>query len=495
MARPSLKVNALSNWVSLAVNIIIGFALTPFIIRSLGKTGYGIWTLVCSFVGYYGLLSLGVGSAINRYVARYSAQKDQKALSQFTSTAMAMFSMTGALAIAISFLCGGVLADFFNVAPAERASFVKLVWIVGVTAGIGFPSSVLIAVVVAREHYVAKNIVVVSQELLRAGLTVACVNAGWGLLGVGLAPLAATIYTVICTGVLFRMYAGDIQLRVAYVNMKTLGALLVYGGVTTIIVIADIMRVNLDSLVIGKWVNVDAVGVYGVAALVIRYMAKIVNSAMKVLIPRFTHLDSSDSRDELRVLFLRSSRVAGFFSFGLSLSAIVFGPRFILVWAGQDYGGAVPVLIVLATAYPFSLSQSPALSLMYAMNKHHYYALCTVLEAVANVFLSILLVKRYGIVGVAVGTAIPMIIVKCWVTPIYISRISGLSVWGYLQCFGLPFVLASLFYLVFYLCGLNTFLLDCHLSVYFATLAVFGVAYLAVFLLSYFKWMIRSGSL
>ena len=64
MANPSLKVNALSNWVSLGVNVIIGFVLTPFIIRSLGKTGYGIWTLVCSFVGYYGLLNLGVGSAI-----------------------------------------------------------------------------------------------------------------------------------------------------------------------------------------------------------------------------------------------------------------------------------------------------------------------------------------------------------------------------------------------------------------------------------------------
>src|SRR5512133_4001154 len=136
--RPSLKMNAISSWIVLAVHIVTGLALTPFIIRSLGRTSYGIWILVGSFAGYYGLLNLGVTSAMTRYISRYTAQKDSKALNEVASTALTMFSITGALAILLSFALASVLADFFRVGPTDRAAFLQLVRILGITTGIGF---------------------------------------------------------------------------------------------------------------------------------------------------------------------------------------------------------------------------------------------------------------------------------------------------------------------------------------------------------------------
>ena len=88
--RPSLKINSISNYASLFVQIAVGFFLTPFIISHLGQTGYGIWVLVGSFVGYYGLLNLGVSSAIVRYIARYSAQKNTSSLNETANTALVM---------------------------------------------------------------------------------------------------------------------------------------------------------------------------------------------------------------------------------------------------------------------------------------------------------------------------------------------------------------------------------------------------------------------
>src|SRR4030043_918065 len=91
--RPSLLVSALSNWTAFGVSVLIGLFLTPFIIGHLGKTGYGIWTLISSLIGYYGILDLGVTSAITRYVARYAGQKDYKALNETVSTALAIFAI------------------------------------------------------------------------------------------------------------------------------------------------------------------------------------------------------------------------------------------------------------------------------------------------------------------------------------------------------------------------------------------------------------------
>lgn len=454
--RPSLKINALSNWATLGVNIAVGFFLTPFIIHYLGKTGFGIWTLVGSFIGYYGLLDLGVGSAIIRYIARYTAQKEDRSLNEVASTALAMFCVTGILAIAVSFSTAGVIADFFNVEPQQRQAFIRLVWIIGITTGISFPGNVFGAIVTAREHFVANNIITIARALLRAGLTVLFINMGWGLLGVGLAPLAATAIAIISSFFLFEHYASDVHLRFTFTNKRTLKMLLVFGGLTTVIMVSDIMRINLDRCVIGKMVGMSDVGVYAIAALIIRYMTQLIATGMGVLTPRFAALDGANEHAKLQGLFLRSLSVSALLAFGASMLAIIFGGRFITWWVGKEFAGAIPVLWIIATAYAFALSQNPAIGLMYALKKHHYYAIATVIEAVANVVLSILLAPKYGIVGVALGTAIPMLVVKIIVQPIYVSKIIDIGLLDYAKIIVVPAVIALAMSVVAYGVGVMT---------------------------------------
>ena len=78
--RVSLVKNVFSNWTSLVLNIVIAFFLTPYVINTIGTRGYGIWVVVLSIVGYYGLLDLGVRSAILRYVALNVGKGDRDEL-------------------------------------------------------------------------------------------------------------------------------------------------------------------------------------------------------------------------------------------------------------------------------------------------------------------------------------------------------------------------------------------------------------------------------
>ena len=112
--RPSLVLNALSNWVALGLNGAAAFLLTPYIIRCLGVNGYGIWRLIASVVGYYAILDLGVSSAVTRYVARYAGQRDYKALNETVSTALTMFCVIGLVVIGGSLLLASPLARFFE---------------------------------------------------------------------------------------------------------------------------------------------------------------------------------------------------------------------------------------------------------------------------------------------------------------------------------------------------------------------------------------------
>ncbi|MHC4212019.1 MAG: oligosaccharide flippase family protein [Planctomycetota bacterium] len=440
--RPSLKINAVSNWFVLALNIIAGLLLTPFIVSHLGKSGYGIWTFIGSFIGYYGLLNLGVGAAITRYVARYAGRGDDKSLNETASTAMAMFCCTGVLAIAISFLFAEPLARYFHVAPEYFNDFKYVVWILGLATGLSFPGNVFGTIVIAHERFVAANSAKVLTLLTRTGLTVIMLLCDKGLVGVAYATLFGIIVNVVANLFVCRYFAPGVRINFGMVKWRVLRMLLVYSVVTTVIVIADLTRINLDSFVIGKFIGMSGVGVYGIAAVLIRYMLRLIVTGTGVLTPRFARIDGEGNYEELRNLFLRSLAVSALFSFGVGMLAILFGGRFIVIWVGEEFAGAIPVLWILAGAYAFGLSQSPAIGLTYALNKHRFYAVATIIEAIANLILSIVLVTKFGIIGVALGTAIPMLIVKVFVQPIYVSRIIGISVYSYLKRMIIPFMVA-----------------------------------------------------
>lgn len=455
--KPSLVINAFSNYASLGLNIIVGFLLTPFIINHIGKTGYGIWTLIASLIGYYGLVNLGVRSAITRYVALYAGQGNRNKLNTTASTAMAMFGSTCTVVIVVSFLIAPMLAEFFKIPTEHFDEFKYMVWLLGIATGLSFPSSVFSAIIIAHERFVPRNYVIIATTLIRAGLVVCLLISGYGLIGVAFATLGSQLFGLTANYLIFKYFATGVRIRLSHVRWHFLRKLVVYGSITTVITIADHVRMNVDSLVIGKWLSMDAVGVYGIAALLTRYMGLMVTTGMGVLMPRFTALHASNDDEKIKEIFVKSLRVSAFLAFGSSMLAIIFGGQFITLWVGKDFADSTIVLWILSFSFAFALSQTPGIGLMYALKKHRFYAIATTIEAIANIALSILLVSEYGIIGVALGTAIPMLIVKILVQPVYVSKIINITILEYAKPIGIPLMISSVIVIIAYIFGIITY--------------------------------------
>jgi O-antigen/teichoic acid export membrane protein len=440
---PSLRINAVSSWASLGANIIVGLSLTPVVISYLGKTHYGIWTLVGSFIGYYGLLNCGIGSAIIRYVARYAAARDDRSLNETVSTAFSMFTCTGVLAVVLSFLCAGPLAGFFRVSPEHTEDFKHVIWIIGFSTGVSFPGSIFGGVVTAYEKFIAVNFCNIGSTCIRAILTVLFLRQGFGLPGMAWALFISTLMGIGANAFLFRVYAPEIRIRFSLARKKILRQLLLYGGATTVIVIGDLIRSNLDSFVVAKWVGITEVGVYGIALLMVRYIVRLVATGMGVLTPRFAGLDGMGDRAKLQELFKQTLAVSSLLAFGGGALVFLFGGKFIALWVGEGFSESAIILQILVISSAFAVAQNPSIGLLYALNKHHYYAAATIIEAVGNLLLSIFLASRYGMVGVALGTLIPMMLIKVFVMPVYVSRIVGIEVLSYLRPMLAPALVAS----------------------------------------------------
>jgi N-acetylglucosamine-6-phosphate deacetylase len=94
--------NISSNWFSLGINVVTGIIVSPFIVHRLGDTANGIWVLIFSVTGYYGLFDLGIRSSVVRYVSKFTATNDDEELAKVVNTSLFGYSCIGLLTVLLT---------------------------------------------------------------------------------------------------------------------------------------------------------------------------------------------------------------------------------------------------------------------------------------------------------------------------------------------------------------------------------------------------------
>src|SRR5215471_17845581 len=117
MRRAEIIKNVGSSWFSLGTSILVGIFLSPFILHRLGDTAYGIWILIFSVTGYYGLFDLGIRSSVIRYVSTYTATGDQEGLAKLINTSLATYTAIGTLAMVVTLVCSLFVDRLFRIPP------------------------------------------------------------------------------------------------------------------------------------------------------------------------------------------------------------------------------------------------------------------------------------------------------------------------------------------------------------------------------------------
>lgn len=425
--KPSLILNSMSNSVTLGLNIVIGLFLTPFIIKSLGKGGYGIWTLVWSIVGYYGFLNFGITTAVERFIARNIGKNDKKTLIATVNSALLIFGITGILSIVISFAFAHTFASFLNIETILLAEFTFVIKVLGIVTGFTFVGAVATSFIRAHEKFVTLNMANVSTEIVRVVLTLVALNYDYGLKGLALATFVSTgIRVVLHFGICFYSFT-DFRIKLNQISFTIIKQLGVFGIFLWITFMSNILRNQVDSVVIAKFLNVESVGVYAVAALMIRYLNLFSKSIASVFMPRLSRLAGEDDYGEFTSSVFAFSNSIGVATFGVGILLFILGPDFISFWVGEGFEDAKIVLLILLIGQLIDSSTSVSFGAMVAVNKHKFYAYSAIAEGFANLFLSIFLVKKIGIYGVALGTIIPLVITKLIVQAFYCSKTIKIS--------------------------------------------------------------------
>ena len=143
-------------------------------------------------------------------------------------------------------------------------------------------------------------------------------------------------------------------------------------------------------------------------------------------------LDGQSRQRDLQEVFLRSTKITALLAFCVGSILMLDGKALISVWVGPNYVFVYVPLMVLVLGHAISVAQSPSVNILLARGQHRPMGWWTLGEGVLNLALSVYWAGKYGIVGVALGTAVPQIFVKLTLQPWFALRAAELSAREYI---------------------------------------------------------------
>ena len=171
---------------------------------------------------------------------------------------------------------------------------------------------------------------------------------------------------------------------------------------------------------------------FAIASTMTDQVRSVIAGISQTLTPMVGALEGRRQADDVGTVLLQGARFATLAVLPIVITLEIRGASFIGIWMGPDYAAPVgAVLIVLAIAiWPYAGFQVVTAT-MIGVNRHRGLIPVFVGEALVNLALSIVLIQRFGIVGVAWGTAVPRVIVSLIVGPLYARRHAGVSLPAY----------------------------------------------------------------
>jgi O-antigen/teichoic acid export membrane protein len=431
--RRGLVCSAAANCAGFATQVAAAFFISPVLVHGLGDRRYGIWSLVESVLAYLMLFDLGVAASVVRYVARFEATRDPVALNRVFSASVCIFAAAGtailAVTLAVAFPTFGLLHVPEDLATEARWMLVLL----GLNLAVGLPMGVFACVLDGLGRYPAKSAIRAAGTVVRAGLFLFVMHSGGGLLWVAVTVTACALLEHLGMAVAARRYLPGLRFSPRLADRPTLRAIRSYSVDALLAMVAGRVSFQTDAIVINAFLLPQSITLFAVAGRLVEYAKDSLRVATMVLTPAVSALEARGDSAAIRGVLIDSTRYVMWLILPVQLGLLLLGRPFLLLWMGAEYAElSYPTLAILALPLSLALSQSVSSRILYGTGRLRWFARAVIAEAAANLVLSILLVGPYGIEGVALGTAIPNVLLNCAVA-VYVCRTLGVGVGAYLR--------------------------------------------------------------
>lgn len=425
-----LKTGAILSYLYLGLGSLISIIYTPIMLRLLGQSEYGLYNLVASVVSYLGLLNFGFGSAYIKYYSGFKVKNDQASIAKLNGMFMIIFSIMGAIAVAAGMVLVMYTSTIFgNELTAREISTARILMIIMViNIAISFPGIVFNSFIMANEKFIFQKGLQIIKVITNPFLILPVLIMGYG--AIGMVAIATVLnLSIEIANATYSLRKLKMRFSFKEFDMTLMKQMTVFSSFIFMNLLVNQINWNVDRFILGRFHGTIAVATYSVAAQLNTYYLSLSTAIIHIFIPRVNQMVSggSDNR-ELSSMFARVGRLQFLLLSMIFTGLIFFGAPFIKMWAGVDYHESYPIALLLIIPVTIPLIQNLGIEIQRAKNMHKFRSWVYLFIALGNVAITIPLVKAYGGIGAAMGTAIALIIGNIFIMNWYYHFRVGLNI-------------------------------------------------------------------
>lgn len=406
------KAGVLISYGQIAIIMLSNLLYTPIMLRMLGQSEYGVYSLSSSVIGYFALLYTGMSSTYLRYYSSYRAKEDEDSIASLNGLFLVLFSGMGLLALVLGLAMSCNLEAILGSGLTEaELSLAKILFVImSVNMALLMPKTVFVALVIAQERFVFIKLLGVVTAILSPVLNLILLYQGYGSVGMSIVVLAVTV-----ADLLINIWYCHFRLRCRF-NFKKLPFYLLPGmfSFSVFLVLQGVMdqlNWHLGKILLSYVTDSATIAIYSVGLQIYFLFIGMSYAFYGVVVPQIYRLVQERKLEELTQLWIKVGRYQFYVLFFIWSAFITFGQDFIRLWAGQDYDDTYWVAVILMTPIVIHLCQSMGMEVIRAYNKHAKWVLAHLLFAVGGFVLCIPLANLYGVIGMTIGTSINVFLV------------------------------------------------------------------------------------
>jgi len=405
-----LKVGVLLSYLTIFMTVIVGFLLTPYMLKRLGQAEYGLYAMMGSFVATLGLLDFGINNAIVRYVAKYKSEKNKESEKVFLGTIFNIYFGISFILLIIGtilyFNLDTLLNKSLTAIELKKAKIMFIILIFNLV--VLLPGNAFNAISSGYEKFVFPRASILIKYLVRSLVIVSILYFGTNAVGIVIVDTVMNILLILAN-MYYVIRFLNIKIALNVFQKKMMYEVFSYSFWIFIIAITRNFQWQLSQFLVGLKTNTQTVAVMSIGLMLSGFYSAFGGGITSVLLPKATNLVVKEaSTQELSKKMIEIGRIILFIQLYLYGGFIIFGHLFISLWVGDKYDKSWLIAVLIMSVMTFIFTQGFGNSIIEAQKKIKFRSITYLIIIVIGISLGYILIDRIGILGMVVGITLSL---------------------------------------------------------------------------------------
>jgi len=386
-----LRVNMASGVITTGVNALILLISYPLYLHFLGYEKYGVWLVLSTVMMFAQLGGLGLAPALMKLVAEELGKGDHKGIERYSSTALALMCVSGAIVLTIILLLKAPIIGAFRM-NGENSLLVS--WLLPYIGGLtiyAFLVQTLGAVLSGMGRMDFTNYIVALGAIVQAAVAAFLLSMGFAIPSLLIGSICSLLVIHAVTLKCIRRIASFHFCRIENLSVRCCLNLIRFGNSIFLGSLISMLLNPFNRLAVSRYTGVMMVPVYDIAFSGGMQVRNLIEAGLRSIVPEISRVNANNSSEATgRVYSVYRRSVRLILVLGIPLFGIlaILAPTLLKAWLRSKFVPEVSMAFVIMLAGMFlSLAGVPAYYTLVGLGRVHHVLAASVVQGVLNVLL------------------------------------------------------------------------------------------------------------